>query len=87
MKYLEGEEILADKLVALALRVNRLKNRDLWDIVWLKQQGIDLPLDLIPKKILDRHRSTAEFLDLLNERKSKLQLDFVLYTDFIKEMR
>lgn len=81
------EEILADKLVALALRENRLKNRDLWDIVWLKQQGSDLPLDLIPKKILDRHRSTAEFLDLLNERKFKLQMDSALRTDFIQEMR
>ncbi len=81
------EEILADKVVALALRANRLKNRDLWDIVWLKQQGIDLPLDMIPKKILDRHRSTAEFLDLLNERKSQLQLDAALRDDFIQEMR
>ena len=35
------EEILADKIVALALRPNRIKNRDLWDIVWLKQQGIE----------------------------------------------
>lgn len=81
------EEILADKLVALALRANRLKNRDLWDIVWLKQQGIELPLHLIPKKLVDRHRSTAEFLDLLNERKSKLQRDAVLRHDFIQEMR
>ena len=81
------EEIMADKLVALALRANRLKNRDLWDIVWLKQQGIDLPLDLIPKKILDRHRSTAEFLALLNERKDQLQRDPVLKQDFIREMR
>lgn len=81
------EEILADKLVALAFRANRLKNRDLWDIVWLKQQGIDLPLDLIPKKLLDRQRSTAEFLVSLNERKSQLQLDRALRLDFIQEMR
>ena len=81
------EEIMADKLVALALRANRLKNRDLWDIVWLKQQGVDLPLDLIPKKILDRHRSTAEFLALLNERKCQLQRDPLLKQDFIREMR
>jgi len=81
------EEILADKLVALALRANRLKNRDLWDIVWLKQQGVDLPLDLIPKKLLDRQRSTVEFLDLLNERKGKLQMDRTLCNDFIQEMR
>ena len=31
------EEILADKIVALALRPNKLKNRELWDIGWLKQ--------------------------------------------------
>lgn len=26
------EEIFVDKLVAFALRLNRIKNRDLWDI-------------------------------------------------------
>ena len=81
------EEILADKLVALALRANQLKNRDLWDIVWLKQQGIDLPLDLVHKKILDHQRSTADFLKLLNERKSQLQRNPVLHQNFIREMK
>jgi predicted nucleotidyltransferase component of viral defense system len=33
------EEILADKIIALAFRENRIKNRDLWDIAWLSQQG------------------------------------------------
>lgn len=32
------EEILADKIIALAFRENRLKNRDLWDIAWLAIQ-------------------------------------------------
>ena len=32
------EEILADKVIALAFRENRIKNRDLWDIAWLTQQ-------------------------------------------------
>ncbi|MBW6512157.1 MAG: nucleotidyl transferase AbiEii/AbiGii toxin family protein [Desulfuromonadaceae bacterium] len=81
------EEILADKLVALGLRPNRLKNRDLWDIVWLKQLGVELPLDLLPDKILDRQRSTAEFLILLNERKSQLQLDPEFQRDFSQEMK
>lgn len=81
------EEILADKLVALALRANRLKNRDLWDIGWLKQQGVEAAMTLLPNKILDRHRDTAEFLDLLNERKAKLQRDPLLRHDFIQEMR
>ncbi|MDT8334183.1 MAG: nucleotidyl transferase AbiEii/AbiGii toxin family protein [Desulfurivibrionaceae bacterium] len=81
------EEILADKLVALALRANRLKNRDLWDIGWLKQQGVELPLALLPNKIIDRHQGTAEFVDLLNKRKVKLQRDPSLRHDFIEEMR
>ena len=44
------EEILADKIVAFALRSNRIKNRDLWDIGWLKQQNIKLPIDLVWQK-------------------------------------
>jgi len=31
------EEILADKVIALAFRENRIKNRNLWDIAWLVQ--------------------------------------------------
>lgn len=36
------QEIMADKMLALALRPNRVKNRDLWDILWLHSQGIAL---------------------------------------------
>jgi predicted nucleotidyltransferase component of viral defense system len=50
------EEILADKIIALAFRLNRVKNRDLWDIAWLKQQGVGLPAELIHRKIKDRGR-------------------------------
>ncbi len=81
------EEILADKFMAFALRPNRLKYRDLWDIVWLKQQGIDLPLDLISKKFLERKYSRAEFLSLLNDRKSSLQNNASLRQDFVQEMK
>lgn len=81
------EEILADKLVAFALRPNRLKNRDLWDIGWLKQQNISLPLDLIPKKIVD-HRCTADkYLHLLSERTGLLRSDPALRSAFIHEMQ
>src|SRR5690606_18096548 len=48
-------EILADKIIALAFRENRIKNRDLWDITWLVQQGEALPGELIPRKVRD-HR-------------------------------
>jgi len=32
-------EILTDKMIAFALRPNRVNNRDLWDIVWLCGRG------------------------------------------------
>lgn len=44
------EELLADKVIAIAFRGNRIKNRDLWDIAWLIQQGIEPPVELIPAK-------------------------------------
>ncbi|MBC7962823.1 MAG: nucleotidyl transferase AbiEii/AbiGii toxin family protein [Steroidobacteraceae bacterium] len=81
------EEILADKLIAFALRPNRLKNRDLWDIGWLKQQNVDLPLDLVPKKVLDHRRSIGEFLNLMIERKRQLRNDPDVRSAFIKEMK
>ena len=33
------EEIYADKLLAFALRQNRIKYRDIWDMLWLHQQS------------------------------------------------
>jgi predicted nucleotidyltransferase component of viral defense system len=81
------EEIFADKVVALALRPNRIKNRDLWDIGWLRQRGIELPLDLIPKKITDHRRDPSEFLALLAERMNHLQKTSALRDDFVNEMK
>ncbi len=81
------EEILADKLVALALRPNRLKNRDLWDIAWLQQQGVVLPLALLPLKLHDRHCDTQRFLALLGERSQALPAEPALESAFRQEMR
>ena len=49
------EEIYADKLLAFAFRPNRIKYRDLWDIVWLHGQGLKPRFELIPHKIQNRH--------------------------------
>lgn len=81
------QEILADKIVALALRPNRLKNRDLWDIGWLKQHNIDLPLDLVAKKIEDHRCDTDKFIALLDERKQILLDAPEANLNFIWEMR
>ena len=81
------EEILANKLVALALRPNRLKNRDLWDIAWLRQQSIDLPLTLVVKKIADHKRTVDDFTGLLQQRMTQVQRGEGIQAGFQQEMR
>lgn len=81
------EEILADKFIALAFRPNRLKNRDLWDIAWLKQQGIELPAALIPLKIADHHQTPTRFADALHTRLAALKTDPALRAAFVAEMQ
>lgn len=81
------EEILADKIVALALRPNRIKNRDLWDIVWLKQQGIELSVQLVLEKVQDRRQDHPVFLEQLQQRQALLQSDSGSRKDFLAEMR
>jgi len=81
------EEILADKVVALALRENRIKNRDLWDIGWLVQQGIELPLELIPLKISDHKRKNVAFIAALETRLAALRGNPETRADFLREMR
>lgn len=81
------EEILADKMIALAFRENRIKNRDLWDIVWLAQQGIELPARLIPVKIDDHQRETTGFSRNLKERLAAMKIQPEIRADFMKEMR
>jgi predicted nucleotidyltransferase component of viral defense system len=81
------EEILADKIIALAFRENRIKNRDLWDIVWLVQQGVELPARLIPLKVRDHQREEAEFIKLIRARVQGLKSQPEMRNDFVKEMR
>ena len=81
------EEILADKMVAFALRRNRIKNRDLWDIGWLKQQNIILPLKLMPKKLLDHRCEVGVFFDFLERRQQQLFDEPAVRKDFIHEMQ
>lgn len=81
------EEILADKLIALALRSGRIKNRDLWDIVWLKQQGIMAPMELLEKKIVDHRHTVDSFVTLLSNRREILKADDGVRSAFEQEMR
>ncbi len=80
-------EIYTDKLLALALRPNRIKNRDLWDIAWLHQQGVKPQLDLLAPKLADHRCEPARYLDLLTERSHALSSQRQLVQNFKQEMR
>ena len=80
------DEILADKWVALAFRPNRLKYRDLWDMVWLDRQGIRLEPSLVFQKLVDRKHSRKVFSDALAGRLGDLENKPQHRESFRKEM-
>ncbi|RUO63670.1 nucleotidyl transferase AbiEii/AbiGii toxin family protein [Pseudidiomarina insulisalsae] len=80
------QETLADKLIALAYRSRRIKPRDIWDIVWIKQRGIDLSKILIEKKLTARHKHTDDFRQALSTALAKLMSEEEVRNDFNMEM-
>ena len=81
------EEIFADKLVAFALRPNRIKHRDLWDMAWLHQHGVNLPMSLLPAKLRDHRCGTSNFLTILDARQSSLHKNADVAAGFRRELR
>jgi predicted nucleotidyltransferase component of viral defense system len=81
------EEIFADKLLAFAMRPNKIKNRDLWDMAWLHQQAVKPELALISQKLTDHHIERESYLQLFQERCAMLGTDPALATEFRKEMQ
>ena len=80
------EEILADKWVALALRTNRIKYRDLWDILWLNRQDIPLDASLVFQKLDDRKIDRPGFTATLFDRVDGLENDPRHQKTFKQEM-
>lgn len=80
------QETLADKLIALAYRARRIKPRDIWDIVWIKQRGIDLSKILVEKKLNARHKQTDDFRQALSNALTKLMSEEEVRNDFNMEM-
>lgn len=80
------EEIYTDKLLAFAFRPNRIKYRDLWDILWLYQQSIHPHYELIDNKLTDRQLTKKYFLDAFNERLNLLLQDPKHFKYFKQEM-
>ncbi|MBM7074530.1 nucleotidyl transferase AbiEii/AbiGii toxin family protein [Shewanella sp. 202IG2-18] len=80
------EEIMADKFVALAYRSRRIKPRDIWDIVWLKQQGINSFHELTLQKLTAREKSVDDFKSRLETQVQRLTSDSEVKADFNQEM-
>jgi predicted nucleotidyltransferase component of viral defense system len=80
------EEIFVDKLVAFALRPNRIKNRDLWDIAWLHQQQVSPALDLLKSKLSDHQTRVNVYLQAFSERTESMQSKPSIAKDFRFEM-
>jgi predicted nucleotidyltransferase component of viral defense system len=80
------EEIFADKLIAFALRPNRIKNRDLWDIAWLHQQQVKPAFDLIQKKLNNHHAQTDAYLNATAARAASLTKNPEIAKEFRHEM-
>lgn len=80
------QETLADKLIALAYRARRIKPRDVWDIVWIKQRGINVSKSLVQQKLAARRKQTADFHQTLAAQLGKLITEDEVRKDFNMEM-
>lgn len=81
------EEILADKYVALALRLGRIKFRDLWDIHWLTQSTVFLHPEWVLEKANLHGYSSSDFLKKLELRIQALEQEPRLRSDFLAELQ
>ena len=80
-------EIMADKMLAFAYRERRIKPRDVWDIIWLKQQRIKQSVELITQKLSVRNKETNDFVSLLTKHKFMILDDSNTKNDFEEEMK
>ncbi|MBB1463589.1 nucleotidyl transferase AbiEii/AbiGii toxin family protein [Vibrio sp. SG41-7] len=80
------DEILADKFIALAYRARRIKPRDVWDIVWLNQRGIEVNNQLINNKLEARDKERDDFLIALGRQIKNLTENDAVKADFNSEM-
>ena len=81
------EEIYADKFLAFALQPNRIKYRDIWDILWLHGEGVQPRLTLVERKLADRSKTMVSFLQNYDDRVQMLKERPILIDQFSQEMR
>ncbi|MRT05149.1 nucleotidyl transferase AbiEii/AbiGii toxin family protein [Ewingella americana] len=65
------EEIMADKLVSFPATTRYIRYRDMWDLVWLRQQSTKVNAELVRKKLIDY--KTQDFAQKLQSRMDSLE--------------
>ena len=83
------KEILADKVIAVAGR-DYIKARDIWDIKWLRDRGIELKPAWVRRKAADYHLvNNSDLSPLINRLKKRIRSLALSETQekFIDEMR
>ncbi len=63
-------EIMADKLVSLVVVEEPVRYRDLWDLAWLHQQGVEPAADWVEAKTADY--GVVDYVDRLQRRLESL---------------
>lgn len=76
------DEVLAYKLIALPATQSYVHHRDIWDIPWLLQQGAQLNLAMVSRKVLDYQ--LADFEKRLKQRRQSLP-QILASSDFTAE--
>lgn len=80
------EEIASDKVIAFANRPGeRIKARDIWDLIWLEQQGVKPDYVMVEKKAQDYKIEPEQFIAKMEMRIEQLNTD-VSKRQFIDEM-
>lgn len=79
------DEVLADKLIALPATQKYIRYRDIWDLPWLLQQGAEMNVELVKKKVddyrLDDFGSFEQRLDQLIKNIPEMVSDGRLKTE------
>lgn len=78
------DEVMADKLVAFPASTKHIRYRDMWDLVWLKQQGASVNSSLVNRKLLDYR--IEDFRQKLQTRVDSLP-GIISGGDFHQEMK
>ena len=83
--YVESlEEIMADKIISLRATQKYVRHRDIWDLMWLQQEGATINKGLIEKKVIDY--KIEGFIDMLDARMASIE-GIVNGSDFDQEMK